>query len=84
MPLAIAKLLSGMQDISSLIAKPATRPGQENLRCEAFYRAYDLHLATRSPTPLPSNPLIGWILFWNSSLKLSTDSLTFPIDRLRV
>src|ERR1700722_5247525 len=38
----------------------------------------------RSPTPLPSNPLIGWILFWNSSLKFSTDSLMFPIDRLRV
>jgi hypothetical protein len=35
----------------------------------------------RSPTPLPSNPLIGWILFWNSSLKFATDSLMFPIDR---
>lgn len=35
----------------------------------------------RSPTPLPSNPLIGWILFGNSSLKFATDSLMFPIDR---
>ena len=35
----------------------------------------------RSPTPLPSNPLIGWILFWNSSLKFATVSLMFPIDR---
>ena|ERR1700722_1646707 len=50
MPLAIAKLLSGLQDISSLIAKPATRPVQENLLCESHLpRKYDLHLAASQP-----------------------------------